>query len=135
MRGIRLAFVLLAALVAVAALSTAGCGSSSGTTATPPATTSPAASSGIVGLMTEVGGITTGPRPVTGVRIEVHQGGATGQTVGTAESGADGAFRVDLPPGRYTVVPVALGDEAVQSASVTVAPGKWVNVSVGFSVR
>ena len=134
MRGIRPALVLLTALVAVAALSLAGCGGPA-TTATPPAGTSPAASSGIVGLMTEVGGIAPSPRPVAGVRIEVRQGGATGRIVGTAESGADGGFRVDLRPGRYTVVPVARGDEAVRSTSVTVAPGTWVNVSVGFSVR
>jgi hypothetical protein len=136
MRTLRLVIALVAALAVVAALGAVGCGSSSDTTSTPPATTSPATSSGIIGLMTIEGGAAPGnPQPMSGVQIEVRGGGEAGQIVETAESSADGTFTVNLPPGRYTVVPVALGDEAVLPASVTVHPGKWAHVSVGFSVR
>jgi len=136
MGKLRVAFVLLAAVVAVAAQSTAGCGGSPSATSTPPATTPSATSSGIIGLMTwEGGAIATSPHPVSDVRIEVRRGGERGEIVETAKSGADGTFTVDLPPGHYTVVPIPYGDETVMPASVTVDPGKWVHVSVGFSVR
>jgi hypothetical protein len=136
MRKVRVVPLLLVALVTVATLSVAGCGGTPETTAAPSAAPSSATSSGIIGLMTwEGGALATSPHPVSGVRIEVHRGGETGHVVETVQSGADGTFTVGLPPGHYTVVPVARGDETVMPASVTVGPGKWAHVSVGFSVR
>ena len=51
------------------------------------------------------------------------------------KSGADGKFTVNLPPGHYTVAPITLGDALVIPASATVNPGRYVHVTVMFSVR
>jgi hypothetical protein len=127
---------LLALLAAVASLSATGCGGSPGAKTKPPATASPITSSGITGLVTGEGGPPPGdPRPAPGAKIEVHRGGETGPIVETVKSGTDGTFKVGLPPGNYTVVPVATGDELIVAASVTVDPGQWAQVNVGFSVK
>jgi hypothetical protein len=130
MRVVRFVLVVSAALAVVSALTLAGCGSSP-----QPASTPSAASSGIIGRMTEAGGPIGGVRPMAHVQIEVRQGDVAGNVVATVESGADGRFTVDLPPGRYTVVPIARGDETVISATATVTPGQYAHVKVGFSVR
>jgi hypothetical protein len=83
----------------------------------------------------EGGPIATTPRPAFGERVDVHEGSAAGEVVATLLSGADGAFKVALPPGRYTVVPVTDDDKMALPATVTVSAGTWVDVSVGFSVR
>ena len=59
----------------------------------------------------------------------------TGHVVEKVKSGADGKFTVNLPPGHYTVAPIARGDELVIPASATANPGRYVHVRVTFSVR
>jgi hypothetical protein len=59
----------------------------------------------------------------------------TGHVVEKVKSGADGKFTVNLPPGHYTVAPIARGDEPVIPASATANPGRYVHVRVTFSVR
>jgi len=126
-RIMRLVVVLSAVLAVVTALSAAGCGSSPAPPANP---------SGIIGLMVEVGGPPPGsPRPMPHVEIEVRQGDKTGDVVATAKSKVDGTFTVEVPPGHYTVVPIAHGDAMVIAASANVVPGKYAHVVVRFSVR
>ncbi len=96
----------------------------------------PSATSGVAGMMTLEGGPAPGsPRPDPNVKIVVHRGAEDGPVVATSTSAADGSFSVDLPPGRYTLVPVALGDEQILSATATVQSGQRAWVHVGFSVR
>jgi len=131
MRMLRL---LLPALV-VATLVLPGCGGGASSTISPTPTASPLAS-GIRGLMTWEGGAgAPSPVPYAGTRIEVHRGGKSGPVAEVVISASDGSFSVDLPPGDYTVVPVATGDELVLTAATTVRPSEWSQVHVGFSVR
>lgn len=126
MRSMRFVLVLSAALAASLALSMAGCGNS-------PAP--PANSSGMRGLMVMEGGVVSSRRPLSNVQIEVRQGDKTGHVVEQVKSGADGKFTVNLPPGHYTVAPIARGDELVIPASAAVNPGRYVHATVTFSVR
>jgi hypothetical protein len=43
------------------------------------------------------------PTPAQG-RVEIHKGPRDGDIVSVVSAGADGHFRVDLPPGDYSVV-------------------------------
>ena len=95
----------------------------------------PSATSGVAGMMTLEGGPAPGSWPDPNVKIVVHRGAEDGPVVATTTSAADGSFSVDLPPGRYTLVPVALGDEQILSATATVQSGQRARVHVGFSVR
>ena len=133
MRTVRPLRLLLLAFVA-ATFVVPGCGGASSSTSPTP-TASPLAS-GIRGVMTWEGGAGA-PTPVSyaGARIEVHRGGKSGPVAEVVTSAADGSFSVDLPPGDYTVVPVATGDELVLTGATTVRPGDWSQVHVGFAVR
>jgi hypothetical protein len=126
MRIMRLVVVLSAVLAVVTALSASGCGSSPAPPANP---------SGIIGRMVLVGGLVAGPRPLPNVQIEVRQGDKTGHVVASVESGGDGKFTVNVPPGHYTVVPISRGQQLVLPAPATVLSGKYVHVVVAFSVR
>jgi hypothetical protein len=82
------------------------------------------------------GGIVAAERPVPHVTIEVHQGDTTGAVMATVTSGAKGMFKIDLPPGDYTIVPTKnpRASQAIVPASATVEPGKYARVTVGFSI-
>jgi hypothetical protein len=116
--------LVIVVLLAVVTLAVSGCGKSA-----------PVPASGIIGLMTEIGGEYVTPRAMPNVEIEVRQGTTSGPVVATTKSRPDGTFSLALDAGHYAVVPVRHGDEMVLSAIATVDPKAWVHVKVGFSVR
>jgi Carboxypeptidase regulatory-like domain len=128
MRNWRPGPLVVLACVAMIVLPSAGCG-----TRPQP---SPCAESGVLGRMIVRGGMVSGARPVPRVTIEVHQGDRTGTVVATVTSDAKGRFKVDLPPGDYTIVPTKnpRANQAVVPAAATVKPGTYARVTVGFSI-
>jgi len=59
-----------------------------------------------------------------GLTVTVHRDSVVGTIVATQKTGADGAFRFDLPPGRYAV---EMGHGAL-SQTVTVESGHYASV-------
>jgi len=105
-------------LVAVAFLLSACAGSSP----TPPG------SSGVKGTaMIEGGPAGWSPRPEPGVHVIAHKGGRNGRVAASVRVGSNGEFKMDLPPGTYTLleVPNSLGPR-----KVTVEPGRYVTVTL-----
>ena len=104
-------------------------------------------SSGISGtaqITTQGGPIFAGqpaptPRPLANAVITVQpQGGGTEIT--RTLSGADGAFKIALPPGTYRVVPlVSAADQqsgmTAQSQDVTVSVGAYTTITVQYTLN
>ena len=113
-RGIRLALGAIVLLVA-------GCGPASGAPSVPPGTSAsaPASPAGTAVAQSGIQGTATAgpvcpvekvppdpacaPRPVVGAVIVVRAAG--GAEVARVQTGADGGYHADLPPGIYDVVP------------------------------
>jgi hypothetical protein len=130
----RSAFLFLTALAAVAALVTAGCGNSPGSKSSPVESVSPA--SGVAGVTLEEGGPPPGdPRPLPGVKVEVHAGDVDGPITALVQADENGLFRVALPPGRYTFIVHQYDDRLRQPTTVTVAAGVISEVRVLTDVR
>ena len=98
--------------------------------------------SGIVGMVVVVGGCPVDradppcpPRPAAAPLVVADAG--SNATVATVNSGADGAFRVTLAPGRYVVRAAATGPLMSRAAPVTVdvPAGGYVSVTVSFQAR
>lgn len=109
----------------------AGPSSTTSPTNPPPSTTSvpaPPPATGAYGTVTagptcpvERAGQPCPPRPVS-ARIDAHA--ADGRVAASTQSGADGSYRIGLPPGNYTLV-VVTGSTYPRcpDTPVTVAPG------------
>jgi hypothetical protein len=55
-----------------------------------------------------------------------------GDTAATAHSGADGSFRIGLPPGTYTVGTEGTGPPTVKPFDVVVKPHTFTTITVMF---
>lgn len=86
-----------------------------------------------VGCPTLATGQTCPTRPLA-ARLEFSPAGADGPSV-AEETGEDGEFTVDLPPGTYELVPTVPGGGPLPSAepmTVTVQDGEYTEVTVLF---
>jgi hypothetical protein len=59
---------------------------------------------------------------------------AQGQEIGRTESGQDGQFQIEVPPGQYELVPIngPNGFPHAMPQEVTVAPGQYSDVTVSY---
>ncbi len=71
-------------------------------------------------------------RTEPGMTVAVHEGDLHGRIVATTKADSSGAFKVDLPPGTYTLIEVS--DGALPQI-VTVEPGKYVTVTLWIAAR
>jgi hypothetical protein len=109
--------LLIATLVALAALALSSCGAAA-----------QSAQSGARGVALIAGGPAPGsPRPEPGVAIVVHRGDLHGTVVARTTADPSGRFKVDLPPGRYTLTEVS---GAAVSQTVVVKAGDYVAVTL-----
>lgn len=72
------------------------------------------------------------PRPLAAT-VVVRDG--AGHEVARAHSGADGRFKVDVAPGRYTVVGLTIGSSILPRpipTTVTVTTGSYTTVNVEY---
>lgn len=95
----------------------------------PPASIEP--SSGVRGrvLLVWEGPVTQTPQPVKHVEVDARSNGPRGSIVASTTTDSNGSFKLDLPPGTYT-----LTGELSTSSSVTVAPGEYSPVTLGVRV-
>jgi len=75
-------------------------------------------------IMTSSGPASPPRRPFPG-QVVVHSGGSSGPVVGRVQTDKMGRFRLELPPGTYTLV---LWQAAPQT--VDVLPGQFTNVEL-----
>lgn len=111
----------------------AACGSS-----TPSASLSATRTSGVVGVAMMAGGpavITQSPRPVRGVVVVARRGGPQGPGIGTGTADSSGHFKIDLPPGTYTLVWTRRLGKQAEPQAVTVEPGKYATVTMTLQMR
>jgi hypothetical protein len=118
-------------LVSIVTLSACGAAAP----ATSPSPSLPA--SGVEGVVLMVGGpmavgpggtpIPNSPRPWPGAGVVVHEGGVSGPVVAETKAARDGSFRIDLPPGEYTLVPQPMGGTPTE---VTVTSGGYATVEL-----
>lgn len=113
--------VTVVAFVALMALSVSACGGAS-----PSHSPSATPSSGVRGVSMVVG-LSNTPWPQPSMGIAVHEGDLAGAVVARTTADARGAFKVDLAPGRYTIVQVFGG--AVPK-TVTIVPGHHASVKL-----
>jgi hypothetical protein len=119
---VRIAFVGLFVLIA------AGCGSNPQPKSTP--------ASGVQGrAMTSGGELDAGPnpRPMPNVAIFVHEGDLHGTIVAQTKADSTGAFKIDLPPGTYTLVEGLYAGGVPKT--ITVKPGAYVRVRLMIVIR
>ncbi len=60
---------------------------------------------------------------------------ASGRVVARARSDAQGAYRIPLAPGVYTLVPLSPGEAGIPSASplpLVVASGQWARLDITY---
>jgi hypothetical protein len=56
-----------------------------------------------------------------------------GRDVGHFQTGSDGRFRVELPPGDYVIVPrPGPGIEFAGQQTVTIGAGQWVEIAITY---
>jgi hypothetical protein len=126
---------MLAASALVLTLTLTGCGQHEPARATAPHR----GSSGIQGTITvDIGcpHVTSTPCPRRPLRAQllIRPAEAAGPAI-HADSGADGSFRVPLPPGSYTIQPQNMTGAPVPTGfplTATVRPGTWTTVPVKF---
>jgi len=121
----------LALLLALTVLTLAACGSPS-----PSPTPTPPPTSGVQGKVMFSGGpaLSTGQTqqgPLPGVAVAVHESDLGGKTVATFKADATGRFKVELPPGTYTLVAKVPG---AGPETVTVEPGRYVKTTLWDNV-
>jgi len=114
--------ITLVAFDALTALSVSACAGVS-----PSPSPSATQSSGVRGVSMVVAGLSRTPVPQPNVRIAVHESDLAGAVVAMTTADAHGAFKVDLTPGRYTIVQVFGG--AVPK-TVTIRPGQYASVKL-----
>jgi len=130
---------MLALLVVLTVPTLSACGSPS--TSPSPA---PSLTSGVQGkvmfsggpvLSTETPSDGTPPKiqqgPMPGVAVAVHEGDLGGGIVVTVKADASARFKVELPPGTYTLVAKVPG---ARPETVTVEPGKYVKATLWDNV-
>jgi hypothetical protein len=115
---------LVAILLALAAVSACG-------TSTPPSP-SPSPESGVRGTAKSAGGPatsdgTTNVWPSSNVTVVAHEGGIGGPVVARDVADHAGRFRMDLPPGAYTLVQAEAGG---QPKTVIVRPGEYAHITL-----
>jgi multidrug efflux pump subunit AcrA (membrane-fusion protein) len=118
------------ALVSLAAMMLAAlpaCGAS-----TPPSPSpSPSPESGVRGIAKAAGGPsvdgTTNVWPSSNVTVVAHRGAFDGPVVAQAVADHNGRFRIDLPPGTYTLVQAEV---AGQPKTVVVHAGEYVRITL-----
>jgi hypothetical protein len=109
--------LFIATLVALAVFCLSSC-----------ATTAGSARSGVRGMAMIAGGPAPGSaRPEPAVAIVVHKGDLHGAVVTRTTADPSGRFKVDLPPGRYTLTEVS---GAAVSQTVVVKAGDYVAVTL-----
>ncbi len=136
MDGARRAFTVAASIILAGSLLTA-CASAQ--EPPPPAETE---SSGIEGrsLVFGAGGggfadtaAASEERPYEGV-IEIREGDRSGAVVVTVAPDASGDFKVDLPPGTYTLIQLSADGAGIgEPVTVTVGPGSYEDVKLSFA--
>jgi hypothetical protein len=67
------------------------------------------------------------PRPWPGAGVVVHEDGVSGPVVAETKAARDGSFRIDLPPGDYTLVPQPMGGTPTD---VAVTSGGYASVEL-----
>jgi len=70
--------------------------------------------------------IPNSPRPWPGAGVVAHQGGVSGPVVAETKAARDGSFRIDLPPGDYTLARPMGGSRT----EVTVTSGGYATVEL-----
>jgi hypothetical protein len=104
-----------------------------------PAVTPPAPGTGIQGVV-QAGPTCpveriNSPCPPRPLAATVVVRDAAGHEVARTQSGADGHFKVDVPPGTYTVVGLNIGSSMLPRpipTTVTVTSGSYVTVNVEY---
>lgn len=119
----RAANIIVALLTLLAAPATlAGCGDSA-----------PPADSGIRGTVVLEGGPPEAQGPLAGLTVEAHEGDEAGPLAASCTSDAQGAFRLRVDPGAYTVV--ALWKDGSRTVAVTVVSGAFATVRIVFRAK
>jgi len=77
--------------------------------------------------MLEGGPMPGSPRPQPGITVLVHEGGRQGNIVAKVIADSSGAFKVDLPPGTYTLHE---DSNAAVPQTITVEPGRYATVTL-----
>ena len=117
----------IALVLALTTLSLSACGAAS-----PSASPTPSQTSGVRGKAMFAGPFEAGSQPRPGVTVEVHQGDVHGTIVAKTVADPSGAFKVELPPGTYTLIEVSDG---APPKTVTVEPGRYVTVTLTIIAR
>ena len=74
---------------------------------------------------------TTNVWPSSNVTVVAHKGEVDGPVVAQAVADHDGRFRIDLPPGTYTLVQAEV---AGRPETITVHAGKYVRITLWQAV-
>lgn len=73
------------------------------------------------------------PCPDEPYQAEIVVENARGRDVVRFQTGSDGRFRVELPPGDYTIVPrPGPGIEFAGQQTVMVGDGQWVEIAISY---
>jgi hypothetical protein len=114
---------MLAVLLALAVLALSACGGAS-----PSPSPTPSLTSGVQGKVMFSGGPAPGSQgPMPGVAVAVHEGDFDGKIVAKVTADSAGAFKLDLPPGTYTLSADVTG---AGPKTVSVEPGKYARITL-----
>jgi hypothetical protein len=91
---------------------------------------------GVEGVVLMAGGpmaspYSPSPRPWPGAVVLAHEGGLSGAVVAQTKAARDGTFRIDLPPGEYTLIARSFG---ATPERITVASDGRVTVKLYIHV-
>ena len=119
----RWSFWSIAVVVVLLVVFASTCGSSG-----PSPSPSSSATSGVLGKALIDGGPPPGsPRPQGGVTVAAHRGALDGPVVAKTRAAMDGNFRLELPPGTYTLIEVS---DAAFPETVRVKPTQFSAVTL-----